>query len=119
MPFLEPLTGTRTLQSQLQESSVFIHSIIWGPTMCWNYESNTASVLKGLTVRLEIRTLIHFTTDEKTVVQRSCALLKVMQLNNTRGETRSYVFPQLSVQNSFQWTTHPYEHISASVWDST
>lgn len=57
--------------------------------MGWNYELNTASVLKGLRVELEIRTLIHFITDEKIVVQRSCALLKVMQLNNTRGETRS------------------------------
>lgn len=42
----------------------------------------------------------------KLRLQRSCALLKVTQLNSIRGETRSFVFPRLLVQNFFQWATN-------------
>ena len=97
VPLLEAPSGTRTPQSQLQESCVFIHSIIWEPTMCWNCESDTTSALKGLAVGLEIRTLIYPFTDEKTEVQRSYAMLKVTQQNTTIGETRA-VFPQFSLE---------------------
>lgn len=39
-----------------------------------SYESDTSSVLKGLTVRLEIKILIHFSTDEKTEVTEKLCL---------------------------------------------